>query len=139
MIMPEWLMNALVVLLSWLMVFTSSGCMARSEPPAPPVIPGAPDTLTQEITVLSFNIYTETSTLEERMHGVVQTILTEMPDSFGLQEAHDIWRGRLKQELKGTYAIACDKGRIFGVHEGTPIFYRQDKYELVDQGVFWLS
>ncbi|MCL1952676.1 MAG: endonuclease/exonuclease/phosphatase family protein, partial [Oscillospiraceae bacterium] len=25
------------------------------------------------------------------------------------------------------------------VHEGTPIFYRQDKYELVDQGVFWLS
>ncbi|MDR2687815.1 MAG: endonuclease/exonuclease/phosphatase family protein [Oscillospiraceae bacterium] len=139
MIMPEWLMNALATALSWLLVFTSSGSMAVYDPPGPPEVPDTPDTLAQEITVLSFNVYTQTSDLERRMNGVVQTILNETPDSFGLQEAHDIWRGRLKQELKGQYAVACDVGRMFGVHEGTPIFYRKDKYQLVDQGVFWLS
>jgi endonuclease/exonuclease/phosphatase family metal-dependent hydrolase len=35
--------------------------------------------------------------------------------------------------------VACNKGRLFGAHEGTPIFYRRDKYDLVRQGVFWLS
>jgi len=139
MIMPEWLMNTLTQVLSWLLALTSSGAMALYDPPSPPGIPDAPDAMQQEITVLSFNIYTGTSDLDQRINGVVQTILNEMPDSFGLQEAHDIWRGRLKKELKDQYAIACDVGRVFGVNEGTPIFYLKDKYKLVDQGVFWLS
>jgi len=70
---------------------------------------------------------------------VVQTILKEMPDSFGLQEAHELWRGPLKKDLSGIYGVACNVGRVFGFHEGTPVFYRKDRYELVREGVFWLS
>jgi len=137
--MPAWLMNALTTVLSWLLALTSSGVMTLSEPPVPPEIPDTPDKLTQEITVMSFNIWTDTGSIDTRMNGVLRTIRGEMPDSFGLQEAHELWRWPLKRKLKDEYGIACDRGRYFGVQEGTPIFYRKDRYELVDQGVFWLS
>jgi len=140
MIMPAWLMNALYGILSLLLVFTSSGSLEAYDPPSPPAIPDAPDSLVQELTVISFNVWAPgRDSFGQRLPGVVQTILDAMPDSFGLQEAEDIWRGHLKRELKDKYAIACDVGRMFGIQEGTPIFYLKEKYRLVDQGVFWLS
>ena len=112
------------------------------DPPTAPEIPDTPDKRTQELTVMSYNVLCRTGGehgLRRRYNGVVQTILAERPDSFGLQEAHELWRGPLKKDLSEIYGIACDKGRVFGVHEGTPIFYLKDKYDLVKQGVFWLS
>ena len=111
-------------------------------PPEPPVIPDRPDKLTQEITVMSFNVLTSVGGqhgLPKRYNGVLQTILNERPDSVGLQEAHELWRGPLKKDLSEFYGVACDKGRVFGFHEGTPIYYLKDKYELLSEGVFWLS
>ena len=137
--MPQWLMYALTAILTLLLPLTSSGVKTLNDPPAPPEIPGTPDAMVQEITVLSFNIWMDIGSMDGRMNGVVQTILAEMPDSFGLQEAHDLWRSALKRELKDDYGIACNKGRYFGVQEGTPIFYLKDKYTLVEEGVFWLS
>jgi len=140
--MPDFIMK----FLAWLLAFTSTGVIALSEPPIPPVIPDTPDTMTQEITVMSFNVWTEIGSIGQRINGVVQTILSERPDSFGLQEAHELWRLRLWWALRKAgrtglpdYGIACWQGRYFGLGEGTPIFYRRDKYLLVDQGVFWLS
>jgi len=139
-IMPLWLMNALNGILSLLLVFTSSGSMIAYEAPSPPDTAGVEYTMPQPLTVMSFNVWAPgRDSFGQRLPGVVQTILDVMPDSFGLQEADDIWRGNLKRELKDTYAIACDVGRMFGVHEGTPIFYLKEKYKLIDQGVFWLS
>jgi len=115
------------------------------DPPEAPVIPETPDKLTQEITVMSFNVLTSVGghhgkpSLARRYNGVMRTIRKERPDSFGLQEAHELWRGPLKKDLGDTYAIACDSGRVFGYHEGTPVFYLKDKYDLVKEGVFWLS
>ncbi|MCL2299497.1 MAG: endonuclease/exonuclease/phosphatase family protein [Firmicutes bacterium] len=110
--------------------------------PGAPEIPATPDRLTQEITAMSFNVLTSVGGkhgLRGRYNGVLQTILKEKPDSVGLQEAHELWRGPLKRDLKESYGVACNKGRVFGLHEGTPIFYRKDKYELLKEGVFWLS
>jgi len=143
--MPEWLMSALTAVLSLLMALTSSGVTALNDPPEPPVIPDTPDAMTQEITVMSFNIWTDIGSIGARMNGVLETIRSEMPDSFGLQEAHELWRWPLKRALQDAdtigvaYGIACNWGRYFGVQEGTPIFYRKDRYDLVKQGVFWLS
>ena len=112
------------------------------DPPSAPEVPTAPDRLTQEITVMSYNVLCRVGGehgLPKRYNGVVQTILHEKPDSFGLQEAHELWRGPLKRDLRGVYGIACDRGRVFGVHEGTPIFYLKEKFDLVKEGVFWLS
>ena len=111
-------------------------------PPEPPAIPDRPDKLAQEITVMSFNVLTSVGGqhgLPKRYNGVLQTILNERPDSVGLQEAHELWRGPLKKDLSEVYAVACDKGRVFGFHEGTPIYYLKEKYELLSEGVFWLS
>ena len=111
-------------------------------PPEAPAIPDTPDKLTQELNVMSFNVLTRTVGeygVRRRYDGVLKTILNELPDTVGLQEAHELWRGPLKKDLSGRYGVACDKGRVFGFHEGTPIYYRKDKFDLVKEGVFWLS
>jgi len=118
------------------------GAVTRHGPPDPPDIPAAEDRLIQEITVMSFNVYmkkTGKHGSSRRKDGVVQTILQEKPDSFGLQEAHGQWRRLLRRALQEDYGVACALGRSAGLGEGTPIFYRRDKYDLVEQGVFWLS
>jgi len=128
--------------LSLLISLISIGPWAALKAPAAPEIPAARDKRTREITVMSFNLKTTKTGakgLPNRLNGVVRTILNEMPDSFGLQEAHADWRGALLQELGGTYAIACARGRSFESAEGVPIFYRKDKFELISQDVFWLS
>jgi endonuclease/exonuclease/phosphatase family metal-dependent hydrolase len=141
--MKEHTMKALVKLLTRLMPLTSRKRGAiLLDPPSPPEVPDTPDRLTQEITVMSYNVLCRTvgeHGLRYRYNGVLQTILNEKPDSLGLQEAHELWRGPLKKDLKDSYGVACDKGRAFGVGEGMPIFYRKDKFDLVRQGVFWLS
>ena len=98
--------------------------------------------MTQEITVMSFNVLAEKNGehgMSKRKNGVLKITLGEMPDSIGLQEAHGAWRSFLKRELSENYAMACAKGRYAGIGEGVPILYRKDKYELVEAGVFWLS
>ena len=133
--MPDFLAK----ILAWLLSFTSTGVIALYDPPVPPAIPDTPDTMTQEITVMSFNVWTETGSIGQRLNGVLQTIRSENPDSFGLQEAHELWRFRLWWALRHDYGIAAWQGRYFGIGEATPIFYRKDKYCVVKQGVFWLS
>jgi len=133
--MPDFLTK----ILAWLLSFTSTGVVALCEPPAAPVIPDTPDTITQELTVMSFNVWTDIGSIGERINGVKQTILNEQPDSFGLQEAHEFWRLRLWWALRRDYGIAAWRGRYFGIGEATPIFYRKDKYCVVKKGVFWLS
>jgi len=128
-----------------LSMFVSLACIgpwAAFKPPAPPEPPAARDAMTQEITVMSFNVKTTKSGakgLPARLNGVARTIRGEKPDSFGLQEAHAQWRDALLGELGDEYAIACARGRSFEDAEGVPIFYRKDKYELVREEVFWLS
>ncbi|MDR3313250.1 MAG: endonuclease/exonuclease/phosphatase family protein [Oscillospiraceae bacterium] len=93
----------------------------------------------QELTVMSFNVWTDKNTLQARTNGVMQTILKEMPDSVGLQEAHARWRLTFAWELRERYGMACWIGRDFAFDEGVPILYNKEKYRLLRQGVFWLS
>ena len=119
------------------------GPWAAFKAPEPPEAPAAKDKLVQEITVMSFNVFykkTGAKGIPARLNGVVQTIRGEKPDSFGLQEAHRVWRDTLLGALGDTYAMACGRGRGLDEDgEGAPIFYRKDKYELVKEEVFWLS
>jgi len=97
-------------------------------------------TTSQEITVLSFNVWTNRDSLRQRLNGVVQTIRGVMPDSFGLQETHGLWREPLKEALADKYAIACAQGRMLGDNdESVPVFYLKDRYDLIEEGMFWLS
>ena len=125
-------------ILAWLMsLITFGGLTIMDAPKAPkaPVIPA--DALTQELTIMSFNVYYQDP--KARLDAVKETILKEQPDSLGLQEATGTWRNILSKALQDKYAMACKKGRMFGFDEATPILYLKDKYTLVKEGVFWLS
>lgn len=101
----------------------------------------APDT----VRVMSFNIRCEdvngTPALLRR-NIVIREILKVAPDILGIQEATPAWMITLKTLLPayGCVGISRDNGKtIFRKGESCPIFYLKEKYELVDNGDFWLS
>ncbi len=61
------------------------------------------------------------------------------PDTFGVQEAHIGWMNVLKACLPAYdyVGIGRDDGKEAG--EFSAVFYKKDKYELLDSGSFWLS
>lgn len=60
------------------------------------------------------------------------------PDSFGVQEATTAWMAYLRLTLPQYAAVGEGRdGFIFGEHSA--VFYRRDRYNLIDSGTFWLS
>ena len=96
---------------------------------------------TQDITVMTYNVYYGGSgekARELRAPNVAQNIRRYMPDSFGLQEATEYWI-ETTLEMMPEYAYVGVGRDADGGGEASPIFYRKDKYELLDSGTFWLS
>lgn len=97
---------------------------------------------TLDVTVMSYNVYIAgigKKSPENRSKLVAKTIRSEMPDSFGLQEADIDWVNRISEAFP-EYAwagVGRDDGKDGG--EFSPVFYLKDKYTLVDSGTFWLS
>lgn len=97
---------------------------------------------TQQVTVMSYNVYIKGSgekSPENRTDEVVTNIRKYSPDSFGLQEADEGWMERLPAELTEYAYIGIGRNSNEGGGEASPVFYKKDKYELVDSGTFWLS
>lgn len=61
------------------------------------------------------------------------------PDTFGLQEAHFRWMNYLCRELPeyDYVGVGRENGKRLG--EFSPVFYKKDKFEVLDTGNFWLS
>ncbi len=96
----------------------------------------------QSITVMSYNVYikgTGDRSPENRTDGVIQNIRKYSPDSFGLQEADEGWMERLPAALTEYAYVGIGRDSNEGGGEASPVFYKKDKYELVDSGTFWLS
>lgn len=71
------------------------------------------------------------------VRGVIKNY---MPDFFGIQEAHYGWMKYLSGQLKDCYAyvgVGKDDGMNGG--EFSPVFYRKDKYKVIERLDFWLS
>ena len=97
---------------------------------------------TQNVTVMSYNVYikgTGEKSPENRTDEVVANIRKYSPDSFGLQEADEGWMERLPAELTEYAHVGIGRDSDNGGGEASPVFYKKDKYELVDSGTFWLS
>lgn len=119
---------------------------ASAQPTAPLVNinpnPIKQEMLAQDLTVMSYNLKCSGEgkySQESRKDAVCTLINKYSPDSLGVQEADINWVGLLTSTLTdyanvGTY-------RDDGIKEGESnnIFYKKDKYELVDSGDFWLS
>ena len=59
------------------------------------------------------------------------------PDLIGAQEVTDRWRAYLEEDLTGYGSVFRFRGE--DDHEATPLYYKKDRFEAVDEGVFWLS
>lgn len=60
-------------------------------------------------------------------------------DIFGTQEVNDKMREELDQGLAGTYvSFGCGRNSD-RKGEGTPIYYKPDRFTLLEDGAFWLS
>jgi endonuclease/exonuclease/phosphatase family metal-dependent hydrolase len=94
--------------------------------------------------VMSFNI--RTAEADDGPNGwtlrrdlVVETIHAQQPDILGLQEVVATQAAELRAALPGYGFVGA--GRDDGAEQGefVPIFYRRERFTLVDCGHFWLS
>lgn len=95
----------------------------------------------QDVTVMTYNVYisgTGKKSPENRTPHVAQNIRRYMPDSFGLQEANAAWIERIAAEMPEYDYVGIGRD-LGGGGEASPVFYKKDKYELLDSGTFWLS
>lgn len=91
--------------------------------------------------VMSFNVlgwtpFPENSDLRAKL--ILKMLRGERPDSFGLQECNNRWIYRLAPPLVEEYAWIGERNedmqKIYN-----PVFYRKDKFELMDAKTLWLS
>lgn len=76
---------------------------------------------------------------EDRLPVIGSILRWEDADVFGAQEVLAGQLEDMRKELKGygDYGIGRDDGKDKG--EFAPIFYKKDKFELLESGSFWLS
>ena len=87
---------------------------------------------------MSFNLWVSSVTAERR-ESVSQTILSYLPDTIGVQEASPTWMTYLDSSLGDIYAYV-GLGRDGGSKgEHSAVFYRKDRFSLVDTGTKWMS
>ncbi len=89
------------------------------------------------VRIMSFNVRDGEFDREEI---VPQVVADYMPDSVGFQECEGTWYLTLKTYLPDYTIVGV--GRLTGIKllgESTAIMFRNDKYNLIDSGTFWLS
>jgi endonuclease/exonuclease/phosphatase family metal-dependent hydrolase len=97
-----------------------------------------------DLRVMSFNIRYGSAKdgadhWEKRRELLFSTIEAFKPDLLGGQEVEAFQADELRERLKGYGFVGAgrDDGKLKG--EMTPIYFRADRFEKLDEGHFWLS
>jgi len=97
------------------------------------------------LNIMSFNVQTENGTsvrMDIRADMLRDLIDEYMPDSIGMQEVTAKWREIMDNYVfNDSYTgvgVARTDNAALGLEQSC-IFYRSDKYDLLDSGTFWLS
>ncbi len=77
--------------------------------------------------------------VENRSKLFLALIRAYDPDSFGVQEATPQWMEILERELGDEYGFVSQMRDESEVPEASAVFYKKDKYSLIDSGTIWLS
>ncbi len=98
----------------------------------------------QEVKVLSMNLDANEATASARVKLMAPLLLSFDPDSIGVQECRGGWISLLKRNFlsKGYARVGVDAGGGLDAANGffaTYILYKEDKFNLIDSGTFWLS
>lgn len=90
------------------------------------------------LSTMSFNVNWDTSD-STRIKNVLDTIEKYRPDTFGVQEATGSWLSILNENLGDEYACVGEGRYPYGDNEYNAIFYKKDKFTVVDSGTKWMS
>lgn len=75
----------------------------------------------------------------ERKPFILKRIADHDFDIIGAQEVNDEMKASLMEDLSETYSVIGEGRRADRKGEGTPIFYKTSRFDLLDWGSFWLS
>ena len=90
------------------------------------------------IKVVSYNIWAGSADFDIRADIFCDFVDTYRPDVVGMQEVSIRWRELLDTVVFNDSYAGVGELRIPGA-EYDAIYYRKDKYDLIDTGTFWLS
>lgn len=94
----------------------------------------------KKLSVMSYNILYKHDPTGVRYVNVINTILEAMPDILGVQECTVQWRDILDVGLKDYYiSVGLFREKNGTAGEATAIYYRKDKFTLIEEGTRWLS
>ncbi|MBL7214539.1 MAG: endonuclease/exonuclease/phosphatase family protein [Phycisphaerae bacterium] len=103
-----------------------------------------PSQRTEEVKVMTFNIRVDTildgwHRWKQRKYMVADTIKSNAADIIGLQEAEEKQLRLIQQAMPqyNKYAVGRNDGRSKG--ETCAIFYRKDRFVLLNSDTFWFS
>lgn len=105
-------------------------------------IKNVPDKADDSIRIISQNVrYNDDmyGSVENRSKLFLALIRAYNPDSFGVQEATPQWMEILTAELSEEYGCVYQMRDEEEVSEASAVFYKKDKYNLIDSGTMWLS
>ncbi len=98
----------------------------------------------EKLSVMSYNIQMWAPWTEGKSEATMQIILDRSPDLFGVQEATlPQWTPYLKNTFGDAYGIVDLE--LHGIEQAdwpiteNPIFYKKDKFELIESGFKWLT
>ncbi len=98
-----------------------------------------PDTAEDTLRIISYNVWvgggTNTAVRADILRDVIDTY---RPDSIGMQEVTLSWKSAFESFVFNESYAGVGEGRSDS-YEACLLYYRVDKYELVDSGTFWLS
>lgn len=127
--------NLTALILSILMTF---GLYA----PATHEIAGVPEKSDEAVRIVSFNLRCANDiygSVKGRGELISAAIEQYEPDSFGVQEATSKWLDILDENLGDKYAFVAQMRDSKASSESSAVFYKKDKYNLIDSGTMWLS
>ena len=94
------------------------------------------------LSVLTYNVYFDLSETKRNSDDVIVSIKQKSPDVFGLNESGKDWINKFNADRDISSVYACVEGKAAEKASDAlynPIFYRKDKFELVEWGTKWLS
>ena len=106
-------------------------------------IDGIPEKAENVTRVMSFNVRSRNDkegSIDNRSKIVTAIIDQYAPDSLGIQEATGKWMKIFTKTLTDKYDYVTQARDTKGYNtEHNPVFYRKDKFNLIDSGTIWLS
>lgn len=120
------------------LLLCSTGCAEQAATDPTTAITQPP--VKESLKIISFNIQTHSGgqPFFVRSEMMTEFVSEWMPDSIGMQEVTSTWRKELEATCFGEQYSSVGNAKM-STGEMNAIFYRNDKFTLVDSGTFWLS